>query len=246
MEDNFLEAAGLVKYFGKNIIINDLSLKVKKGEVLGFLGENGAGKTTTMRMFTGYITPDSGSIFVCGQDIAKHPLQAKAHFGYLPEGAPLYPDMTPKQFLNFVGQARGISTKELRNSIDKMCELFHLGKVFNQALDTLSKGFKRRVGIAQSLLHDPEILILDEPTDGLDPIQKLEVRDLINKLAQEKTIIISTHILEEVEAVCTRAVILSQGKIVADGSLEELQKEHKSEKLEDIFFSLVKDKKNVS
>ncbi|MDM8561852.1 ATP-binding cassette domain-containing protein, partial [Candidatus Marithioploca araucensis] len=199
------------------------SFQVKKGEVLGFLGPNGAGKSTTMKMITGFLTPTAGNVTVYGHDIVQKPLEVKRRIGYLPEGAPAYPDMTPASFLEFIAQVRGLRGEDKRSKIKETIKQVNLESVLYQSIDTLSKGFKRRVGLAQAILHDPEVLILDEPTDGLDPNQKHEVRTLIKHKAQEKVIILSTHILEEVHAVCTRAIIIAEGKILADGTPAELE-----------------------
>jgi ABC-2 type transport system ATP-binding protein len=196
---------------------------VRQGEVLGFLGPNGAGKSTTMKMITGFLAPTSGTAIVCGADIVGDPIHAKRHIGYLPEGAPCYPDMTPASFLRFIAHIRGFSGEAARSRIDLAVERTQLHSVLAQPIETLSKGYKRRVGLAQALLHDPDVLILDEPTDGLDPNQKHEVRTLINQLAPQKAIIISTHLLEEVDAVCTRAIIIAAGRILADGTPAELE-----------------------
>lgn len=203
--------------------VNDISFQVKQGEVLGFLGPNGAGKSTTMKMITGFLTPSAGSVTVNGHDIVQNPLAVKQRIGYLPEGAPAYPDMTPASFLEFVAQVRGLRGSNKQSRIEDTVKKVHLEGVLYQSIDTLSKGFKRRVGLAQAILHDPEVLILDEPTDGLDPNQKHEVRTLIKNMAEEKVIILSTHILEEVHAVCTRAIIIADGKILADGTPAELE-----------------------
>lgn len=225
--DSYIEIKKLVKKFGDQKAVNNVSFKINKGEILGFLGPNGAGKTTTMRMITGYLAPDSGSISVCGHDISKKPIIAKEYIGYLPEGAPLYPELSPRMFLEFVGNSRGIRKDSLKKRIDYVVKKLHLEKVIDQAIDTLSKGFKRRVGLALAILHDPEILILDEPTDGLDPVQKHEVRQLIKEMAKDKIIIISTHILEEVEAICSRAIIIAKGQVITDSKPDELFKKHK-------------------
>lgn len=224
---SYVSVDTLTKDFGQHRAVNNISLTVPKGEVLGFLGPNGAGKTTTMRMITGYLTPTSGSAAICGHDIEKDSLEAKKHLGYLPEGAPLYPDLSPQLFLDFVGRSRGMNAKRIKERIEFVVNALHLEPVLDQAIDTLSKGFKRRVGLAQAILHDPDVLILDEPTDGLDPIQKHEVRGLIKNMAKDKAIIISTHILEEVESVCDRAVIIAKGAVLADGTPEELLAKHK-------------------
>jgi len=214
---------GLTKRFGHLLAVDNISLEVSRGAVLGFLGPNGSGKSTTMKMVTGFLTPTSGTAEVCGIDVLEDPIQAQRHIGYLPEGAPAYGDMTPEAYLRFIADIRRLSGEARRSAISRAVEMTHLERVLYQPIDTLSKGFKRRVGLAQALLHDPDVLILDEPTDGLDPNQKFEVRALIQEMSREKAIIISTHILEEVEAVCSRAVIISDGRIVADGTPDELE-----------------------
>ena len=218
-----LEIRNLTKHFGPLKAVDGISFRVERGEVLGFLGPNGAGKSTTMKMITGFLTPTAGTATVCGHDIVREPVRAKAKIGYLPEGAPAYPDMTPASFLAFCAGVRGLRGAERARRIDFAVARIQLGEVLHQSIDTLSKGFKRRVGLAQAILHDPEVLILDEPTDGLDPNQKHEVRGLISELAREKATIISTHILEEVDAVCSRALIIADGRIVADGTPRELE-----------------------
>ena len=217
-----IELRNLTKRFGSFTAVDSVSLSVAKGEVLGFLGPNGAGKSTTMRMATGYLPPTSGQAVLCGHDVQTDALAARRSLGYLPEGAPAWPEMTPEGLLDFCARARGLGRSERRRRCEHAIELVHLEGVRKQPFETLSKGFKRRVGLAQAILHDPEILIMDEPTDGLDPNQKHEVRELISGMAREKAVILSTHILEEVEAVCTRAVIINRGKLVADGHPEEL------------------------
>ena len=218
-----IEITDLRKHFGPIIAVDGVTFAVDKGEVLGFLGPNGAGKSTTMKVIAGFLPPTGGTAIVCGHDVTAAPLQAKTVIGYLPEGAPGYPDMTASAFLRFVAQVRGLAGKERRRRIDEVAEIVHLEGVMRQPIETLSKGYRRRVGLAQAILHDPDVLILDEPTDGLDPNQKHEVRALIRDMAGRKAIVLSTHILEEVEAVCSRAVIISRGKIVADGTPGELQ-----------------------
>lgn len=217
-----IEIEGLTKRFGPVTAVAGLSLKVGMGEVLGFLGPNGAGKSTAMRMITGYLAPDGGSAKVCGHDIETDTTAAQAAIGYLPEGAPAYGDMTARQFLRFIAEVRGFAGLEAKARIAEVVDKTELGPVLEQPIDTLSKGFKRRVGLAQAILHDPPVLIMDEPTDGLDPNQKHSVRKLIRAMAPEKAIIISTHLLEEVEAICTRAVIIDRGAVVADGTPSEL------------------------
>src|SRR6185503_12217549 len=199
-----LEITGLTKRFGPITAVAGINLTVGKGEVLGFLGPNGAGKSTTMKMVAGFLAPDGGSARICGHDIETDTLAAQRQLGYLPEGAPAYPDMTPRQFLAFIAQVRGLSGDTARNAIAAAVNKTELDPVLEQPIDTLSKGFKRRVGVAQAILHDPPVLIMDEPTDGLDPNQKFAVRQLIKAMSRDKAIVISTHLLEEVEAVCTR------------------------------------------
>ncbi len=211
-----IEVRHLTKRFGPVTAVDDVTFSVGRGEVLGFLGPNGAGKSTTMKMVTGFLAPTRGTAAICGLDIIAQPIEAKRHVGYLPEGAPAYPDMTPAGFLAFVARIRGFGGAEARKRVAIAVERTTLGSVLEQPIETLSKGFKRRVGLAQALLHDPEVLVLDEPTDGLDPNQKHEVRNLITALAPEKAIVISTHILEEVDAVCTRAIVIAGGKVLID------------------------------
>jgi ABC-2 type transport system ATP-binding protein len=212
----------LTKRFGVITAVDDVSFAVGRGEVLGFLGPNGAGKSTTMKMLAGFLAPTSGSAAVCGFDVQQQPIQAKSQLGYLPEGAPAYPDMTPRGFLGFVAAVRGFDGAERAKRIQLAVERANLQDVLEQPIDTLSKGFKRRVGLAQALIHDPKVLVLDEPTDGLDPNQKYEVRRLIETMAADKAIVISTHILEEVEAACTRVIIIAGGRVVADGTPADL------------------------
>jgi len=219
-----IEAEALRKRFGAILAVDNISLAVAKGEVLGFLGPNGAGKSTTMKMLTGFLEPDSGLARIAGIDITKDPIGAKRQLGYLPEGAPAYADMTPRTFLEFIAEIRGFSGGEARAKAEAAGEKAALTNVWNQRIETLSKGYKRRVGIAQAILHDPAVLIMDEPTDGLDPNQQHQVRELIRNMAKDKAIIVSTHILHEVEEVCTRAVVIDKGRIVADGTAEDLQR----------------------
>ena len=212
----------LSKRYASLTAVDDVSFVVQPGEVLGFLGPNGAGKTTTMRMLAGFVTPTSGTASICGHDIATAPLAAKSNLGYLPEGAPLYGEMTVARFLDFIADLRKLDGDLRKRRLDYVTERLQLGKVLQQSIETLSKGFRRRVGLAQALLHNPPVLILDEPTDGLDPNQKHEVRTLINEMARDKIIVISTHILEEVDAVCSRVIIIARGKLVADDSPQGL------------------------
>jgi len=211
-----IKANKLSKHYGPLVAVDDISFQVQPGEVLGFLGPNGAGKSTTMRMFAGFVQPTSGSAEICGYSIEDQPTEAKRLIGYLPEGAPTYGEMTPRTFLAFIAQVRGLSRSAAAKRTADVIERLNLGPVLDQSIETLSKGFKRRVGIAQAILHDPPVLIMDEPTDGLDPNQKHEVRQLIQSMATDKIIVISTHILEEVDAVCNRAIIIAQGRIIAD------------------------------
>ena len=220
---HLIEIEGIAKRFGAIEAVRGISFTVDRGEVLGFLGPNGAGKSTTMKMIAGFLLPDAGRATICGHDVVTDGLEARRRLGYLPEGAPAYPDMTAGSFLKFVAQIRGYHGTEARARIDAAVERVELGAVLRQPIETLSKGFKRRVGLAQALLHDPEVLILDEPTDGLDPNQKFHVRALIASMAKDKAIIISTHILEEVDAVCTRAMVIANGKILADGTPGQLE-----------------------
>ena len=218
-----IKATKLSKYYGSLTAVDNLSFQVGPGEVLGFLGPNGAGKSTTMRMIAGFLTPSGGTATVCGFDIQRDPIAAKSVIGYLPEGAPNYPEMSCGRFLEFIADVRQLRGSTRRARLDDVIERLHLGPVMHQAIDTLSKGFKRRVGLAQAILHDPQVLILDEPTDGLDPNQKFEVRELIHKMASDKIIVISTHILEEVHAVCSRAIIIANGRLLADDTPQALE-----------------------
>ncbi|WP_235961270.1 ABC transporter ATP-binding protein [Falsiroseomonas selenitidurans] len=217
-----IEIERLTKRFGAFTAVDDVTFSVAKGEVLGFLGPNGAGKSTTMRMLAGFMTPTAGTARICGEDVVERPVAAKRHLGFLPEGAPTYPEMTVTGFLRFCGRARGFHGAALGDRVAHAMALTQLEGVRLQPVETLSKGFKRRVGLAAALLHDPAVLVLDEPTDGLDPNQKHEVRNLIRAMAPDKAIVISTHILEEVGAVCTRAVVIARGRVVADATPAEL------------------------
>lgn len=218
-----IEIQNLSKRFDQFTAVDNLSFTVKEGEVLGFLGPNGAGKSTTMKVITGFLAPSEGTVTIDGFDITESPIEAKSLIGYLPEGAPSYGDMTTLEFLKFIADVRGFKGEEAAVRVQRALDEVALNNVAHQTIDTLSKGFKRRVGLAQAIMHDPKVLILDEPTDGLDPNQKHHVRELIKNLAKDKIVVISTHILEEVSAVCTRAVIIAQGRIVADGTPAELE-----------------------
>jgi ABC-2 type transport system ATP-binding protein len=213
----------LVKEFGTKRAVNGVSFAVQRGEVLGFLGPNGAGKSTTMRMITGYMPPTAGRVSVGGHDVAENPIPAKKLIGYLPESAPAYPDMTVHGFLSFAAEMRGLTGAAKTAAIGRVAGLCFLQSVLQQSVDTLSKGYRHRTCLAQALIHDPEVLILDEPTDGLDPNQKHEVRQLIREMGKTKAIIFSTHILEEVEACCSRAIIIDRGEVVANGTPRELK-----------------------
>ncbi|MFO1052996.1 MAG: ATP-binding cassette domain-containing protein [Planctomycetota bacterium] len=239
-----IKVAQLRKTFGPIVAVDGVSFEVRPGEVLGFLGPNGAGKSTTMKILTCFLAPDSGTAEVAGCDILKDPVGVRQRVGYVPENAPLYDDMSVRSFLSFVGDVRGISGAKLKDAIDRVIPLCALQRVVDQRIDTLSKGYKRRVGLAQAFLHDPGTLILDEPTDGLDPNQKHEVRELIRTMGQQKCIIISTHILEEVDAVCSRAIIIARGRVLADGTPAELTAKGGG-KL-DTFFRQITSKENAA
>jgi ABC-2 type transport system ATP-binding protein len=230
-----IKTQNLAKNFDGIQAVDDLSFSVEPGEVLGFLGPNGAGKSTTMRMIAGFITPSGGSASICGHDVVGDSIAAKAALGYLPEGAPLYSEMSVGGFLEFIADVRGLTGAHRKSRLDYVIGRLQLEGVIAQDVDTLSKGFKRRVGLAQAIVHDPQVLILDEPTDGLDPLQKHEVRTLIGEIAKEKTIVISTHILEEVDAVCTRALIIARGRLVADDTPAGLKARAPSGRLDDVF-----------
>ena len=219
-----VEVDNLVKHYGPIQAVNGVSFQVKKGEVLGFLGPNGAGKSTTMKMITCFLTPTSGTARVKGFDIIENPMAVRQQLGYLPESAPLYEEMTVEKFLLFIANVRGFSGADAQKQVDRVYETCQIHSVARQAIHTLSKGYRQRVCFAQALLHNPEVLILDEPTDGLDPNQKQAVRDLILSMRDEKVIILSTHILEEVDAICSRAIIISQGMVKIDGTPEELKR----------------------
>jgi ABC-2 type transport system ATP-binding protein len=236
-----IEVKGLVKTYGTKRAVDGVSFSVKRGEILGFLGPNGAGKSTTMKMITGFLRPNAGTATVDGIDVTIDPVAVKQKLGYLPESAPAYPEMTVEEFLSFIAEVRGFRTAEAkRTQVDRAISLTHLSPVRKQSIETLSKGFKQRVGFAQALLHDPPALILDEPTDGLDPNQKNEVRALIKSMAVEKAVILSTHILEEVDAICTRVIIISQGRVVIDETPAQFHARLPGSRLDDIFRSLTK------
>jgi len=234
-----IEIKGLVKTYGAKRAVDGISFSVRRGEILGFLGPNGAGKSTTMKMITGFLQPTAGTATVDGFEVVANPVQVKRRIGYLPESAPAYGEMTVQEFLSFIAEVRGFTEKTAKAArVDHAIQLTHLQAVRAQSIETLSKGFKQRVGFAQALLHDPAVLILDEPTDGLDPNQKNEVRSLIKNMAVEKAVVLSTHILEEVEAICTRVIIISQGRVVADETPAQLQARQPGARLDEIFRQL--------
>lgn len=221
-----IEVKDLRRSFGPVIAVDGISFNVEKGQVLGLLGPNGAGKSTAMRMLACFLPPDSGTAKICGYDILQNPIEVRKSLGYLAENVPAYNEMTVGSFLNFICDAREIKGNARKKALDKIVPICSIDSVYHQTIETLSKGYKRRVGLAQALIHDPGVLILDEPTDGLDPNQKHEVRKLINKMAKDKCIIISTHILEEVEAVCSRTIIIAKGRILVDSTPEELKEKY--------------------
>ena len=231
-----IEVKGLVKTYGAKRAVNGVSFRVNRGEILGFLGPNGAGKSTTMKMLTGFLRPDAGTATVDGLDVTVDPVGVKSRLGYLPESAPAYPEMTVDEFLAFIAEVRGFrDIVEKRARVEHVLGLTHLISVRRQTIETLSKGYKQRVGFAQALLHDPPALVLDEPTDGLDPNQKNEVRSLIRAMAAQKAVILSTHILEEVDALCTRVIIISQGQVVVDETPDQLRARQPGARLDEIF-----------
>ena len=234
-----IEVKGLVKTYGAKRAVDGISFEVRRGDILGFLGPNGAGKSTTMKMITGFLRPDAGQALVDGIDVVADPVAVKRKLGYLPESAPSYPEMTVEEFLGFIAEVRGFRAADARRTqVDRAIALTHLAPVRRQTIETLSKGYRQRVGFAQALLHDPPALVLDEPTDGLDPNQKNEVRTLIKGMAAQKAVILSTHILEEVEAICTRVIIISRGRVVADETPAQLQARQPGARLDAIFRSL--------
>jgi ABC-2 type transport system ATP-binding protein len=237
-----LEVKDLWKRFDNIEAVKGVSFKVNKGEVLGFLGPNGAGKTTTMRMITGFLPPTSGTAVVCGYDITEQPVEAKKQIGYLPENAPAYDSMTVTDFLSFIAEIRGFRNQQKKDKVEAAIQKCRLDKVRHQSFGTLSKGYRQRTCFAQAILHDPAVLIMDEPTDGLDPNQKHVVRLMIKEMAAEKVIIVSTHILEEVDAVCSRAIIISNGTIVANGTPSELKAKSSTGRLDDVFRMLTIEK----
>jgi ABC-2 type transport system ATP-binding protein len=236
-----IEVKGLVKTYGAKRAVDGVTFTVKRGDILGFLGPNGAGKSTTMKMITGFLRPDAGTAKVDGIDVTADPVAVKRKLGYLPESAPAYPEMTVEEFLGFIADVRGFHSGDGKEAqVNRAITLTHLGPVRRQTIETLSKGFKQRVGFAQALLHDPAVLVLDEPTDGLDPNQKNEVRTLIKNMAVEKAVILSTHILEEVDAICNRVIIISQGRVVADETPAQLRARKPGARLDEIFRDLTR------
>src|SRR5687767_2017843 len=234
-----IEVKGLVKTYGSFRAVDGVTFTVRRGDILGFLGPNGAGKSTTMKMITGFLRPDAGTALVNGHDVVRDSLAVRRGLGYLAESAPAYPEMTVAEFLGFIAEMRGFRDQvEKLARVRRVVELCHLQGVMGQTIETLSKGFKQRVGFAQALLHDPAVLVLDEPTDGLDPNQKNEVRSLIKSMAVEKAVILSTHILEEVDAICNRVIIITQGKVVADETPAQLRARKPGARLDEIFRDL--------
>jgi ABC-2 type transport system ATP-binding protein len=223
VETKMIEVKKLRRSFGPVVAVDGISFSVEKGQVLGLLGPNGAGKSTAMRMLACFLRPDSGTATICGYDIQQNPIEIRKSIGYLAENVPAYNEMTVGSFLDFICDVREIKGNARKKALDRIVPMCSIESVYHQTIETLSKGYKRRVGLAQALIHDPSVLILDEPTDGLDPNQKHEVRKLINKMAKDKCIIISTHILEEVEAVCSRTIIIAKGKILVDSTPEQLK-----------------------
>ena len=233
----------IVKDYGDLRAVDGVSFEVKKGDILGFLGPNGAGKSTTMKMIAGYLSPTAGTASVAGFDVQKDPMEAKRRIGYLPESSPAYPEMTVAEFLTYVAETRGYRTQdEIHNRLSNVIIKCHLQTVQNQAIETLSKGYRQRVGVAQAILHDPPVLILDEPTDGLDPNQKHEVRNLIKTMAEEKAIILSTHILEEVEAICNRIIVIDQGKVRVNETPERFKTRLPGSSIDEIFREITNSK----
>ena len=234
-----IEVRNLTKHYGSIRAVDGVSFSVKRGDILGFLGPNGAGKSTTMKVITGYLPPTSGTATVDGFDVREAPLDVKSRIGYLPESSPAYPEMTVEEFLDFIAQVRGVGASAARRKrVGEIVELCRLGDVRQQVIETLSKGYKQRVGFAQAVLHDPPVLILDEPTDGLDPNQKHEVRRIIAGMATQKAVIMSTHILEEVDAICNRVIIIARGKVLVDETPDELRARGDTGRLDDVFRTL--------
>ena len=234
-----IEVKELRRSFGSVVAVDGISFNVQEGEVLGLLGPNGAGKTTAMRILACFLRPDSGTATICGYDILKNPIDVRRSLGYLAENVPAYNEMTVGSFLNFICDVREITGRNRKETLDRIVPMCAIESVYHQSIETLSKGYKRRVGLAQALMHDPDVLILDEPTDGLDPNQKHEVRKLIQKMAKNKCIIVSTHILEEVEAVCSRTIIIAKGRILIDSTPKKLKEEYQCS-LDSVFRKITK------
>ncbi|MBR2299148.1 MAG: ABC transporter ATP-binding protein [Alphaproteobacteria bacterium] len=234
---NAIETVDLCKTYDRIKAVQNFNFSAQRGEIIALLGPNGAGKSTLMNMITGFLSPTSGKILIDGEDISKNPIQAKSKIGFLPEGAPIYPDMTVKMFLKYMADLRGV----LQTDLGRAVELAHIQEVLSQKVETLSKGYLRRVGFAQSILSNPPILLLDEPTDGLDPNQKEHMRELIYQMSKDKTILISTHLLDEAEAVCSRVIIINHGKMMIDGNCTEIFKKTKTKTLADAFKKLTKE-----
>lgn len=241
MVRDMISVKDLRRSFGSIVAVDGISFEAKRGDVLGFLGPNGAGKTTAMRMLACFLTPDGGTATVCGHDILREPLKVRQSLGYLAENAPAYNEMTVGSFLNFVCDARRIYGRGRKDALARIVTRCSIESVYHQTIETLSKGYRRRVGLAQALIHDPPVLILDEPTDGLDPNQKHEVRQLISRMAKDKCIVVSTHILEEVEAVCNRTIIIERGKILVDSTPEELKRKYQTS-LDEVFRKITRRK----
>ena len=238
VSDVLVRVRDLRKSYGSIRAVDGISFEVSGGDILGFLGPNGAGKTTAMKLITGFLEPDGGTVVVAGHDVGKDPLAAQRRIGYLPENAPAYGEMTVDGFLRFIADARDVVDAE--RAIDRVVEMTALKRVRHQTIETLSKGFKRRVGLAQAMIHDPEVLILDEPTDGLDPNQRVFVQELLANISQERCVILSTHILDEAEKVCTRAVIISDGRILVDSTPGELVEQSSSGRLDEVFRTITR------
>ena len=234
-----IEINNLTKRYGDFLAVDDISFNVEKGKILGFLGPNGAGKTTTMRIITGFMPPSEGNVTISGYDVLDEPLLTKNKIGYLPESPPLYLDMIVSEYLNFAGLLKQVPNQKINAAVDNACSKVDINDVKNKVIKALSKGYKQRVGLAQAIIHDPEVLILDEPTIGLDPIQIREVRDLIKSLAGNHTIVLSTHILPEVDMTCDEVVIIKKGKIIAQDTPKNLSKKMNKSSLEEIFIDLI-------
>ena len=237
-DSDTLKISNLSKNFGNLAAVNNVSFTAEKGQIIALLGPNGAGKSTLMNMVSGYLMPTSGEIFVLGKNINLNPIESKSHIGFLPEGAPMYPDLSVKRFLSYMAELNGVAGKNVMQEVLRVAETAKILNVLNQKIETLSKGYQRRVGFAQSILNNPEILLLDEPTDGLDPNQKVHMRQLITQMGKNKIILISTHLLDEAETICNRIILINKGQIMADGSLKDILKSSHSRHLENAFKKL--------